>query len=97
MRGSLGRCGGVRGTLPPLPPAPCLADKVKKDGSECQDWRWGPCVPNSKDCGLGYREGTCGDESKKLKCKIPCNWKKKFGGVGAAGGWLGAAPGAARP
>lgn len=54
-------------------------DKAKKDGSECQDWRWGPCVPNSKDCGLGYREGTCGDESKKLKCKIPCNWKKKFG------------------
>nr|XP_009478207.1 PREDICTED: midkine isoform X1 [Pelecanus crispus] len=48
-------------------------------GSECEDWRWGPCVPNSKDCGLGYREGTCKDESKKLKCKIPCNWKKKFG------------------
>uniref|UniRef100_A0A8V0ZRK4 Midkine n=1 Tax=Gallus gallus TaxID=9031 RepID=A0A8V0ZRK4_CHICK len=33
----------------------------------------------SKDCGLGYREGSCGDESRKLKCKIPCNWKKKFG------------------
>ncbi|KAJ7414692.1 Midkine [Willisornis vidua] len=54
-------------------------EKVKKDGSKCEDWRWGPCVPNSKDCGLGYREGTCKDESKKLKCKIPCNWKKKFG------------------
>uniref|UniRef100_A0A8C3LCD6 Midkine n=1 Tax=Chrysolophus pictus TaxID=9089 RepID=A0A8C3LCD6_CHRPC len=54
-------------------------EKAKKEGSECQDWRWGPCVPNSKDCGLGYREGTCGDESRKLKCKIPCNWKKKFG------------------
>ncbi|KAM6444471.1 midkine [Rhynochetos jubatus] len=54
-------------------------EKAKKDGSECEDWRWGPCVPNSKDCGLGYREGTCKEESKKLKCKIPCNWKKKFG------------------
>ncbi|XP_068049641.1 midkine isoform X2 [Anomalospiza imberbis] len=54
-------------------------EKAKKDGSKCEDWRWGPCVPNSKDCGLGYREGTCSDESKKLKCKIPCNWKKKFG------------------
>ncbi|XP_008637666.2 PREDICTED: midkine [Corvus brachyrhynchos] len=54
-------------------------EKAKKDGSKCEDWRWGPCVPNSKDCGLGYREGTCKDESKKLKCKIPCNWKKKFG------------------
>ncbi|NXV16909.1 MK protein, partial [Cepphus grylle] len=54
-------------------------EKGKKDVSECEDWRWGPCVPNSKDCGLGYREGTCKDESKKLKCKIPCNWKKKFG------------------
>ncbi|KFO10071.1 Midkine [Balearica regulorum gibbericeps] len=54
-------------------------EKTKKDGSDCEDWRWGPCVPNSKDCGLGYREGTCKGESKKLKCKIPCNWKKKFG------------------
>ncbi|NXF03529.1 MK protein, partial [Smithornis capensis] len=54
-------------------------EKAKKDGSKCEDWLWGPCVPNSKDCGLGYREGTCKDESKKLKCKIPCNWKKKFG------------------
>ncbi|KFP05957.1 midkine isoform X2 [Calypte anna] len=54
-------------------------EKGKKDTSQCEDWRWGPCIPNSKDCGLGYREGTCKDESKKLKCKIPCNWKKKFG------------------
>ncbi|NXX57439.1 MK protein, partial [Scopus umbretta] len=67
-------------------------EKAKKDGSECEDWRWGPCVPNSKDCGLGYREGTCKDESKKLKCKIPCNWKKKFGGeymvAGDHPGWV---------
>ncbi|NXJ15901.1 MK protein, partial [Odontophorus gujanensis] len=70
--------GGL-GVPPRLPAAASLAEKAKKEGSECQDWRWGPCVPNSKDCGLGYREGTCGDESRKLKCKIPCNWKKKFG------------------
>uniref|UniRef100_A0A8B9M4D6 Midkine n=1 Tax=Accipiter nisus TaxID=211598 RepID=A0A8B9M4D6_9AVES len=66
-------------SLQRAPAPPSLAEKAKKDGSECEDWRWGPCVPNSKDCGLGYREGTCKDESKKLKCKIPCNWKKKFG------------------
>ncbi|XP_061466869.1 midkine isoform X1 [Rhineura floridana] len=54
-------------------------DKVKKNGSDCEEWRWGPCVPNSKDCGVGFREGTCNEETKKLKCKIPCNWKKEFG------------------
>ncbi|XP_053130304.1 midkine isoform X1 [Hemicordylus capensis] len=54
-------------------------EKVKKNGSDCEEWRWGPCVPNSKDCGVGYREGTCHEETKKLKCKIPCNWKKEFG------------------
>ncbi|XP_070787335.1 midkine [Pituophis catenifer annectens] len=54
-------------------------DKVKKNGSDCEEWRWGPCIPNSKDCGVGFREGTCHDETKKLKCKIPCNWKKEFG------------------
>lgn len=77
--------------MPPqrAPAPPSLAEKVKKDGSDCEDWRWGPCVPNSKDCGLGYREGTCKDETKKLKCKIPCNWKKKFGGGCIAMGWLG--------
>ncbi|KAJ6667166.1 hypothetical protein lerEdw1_017144 [Lerista edwardsae] len=59
-------------------------EKVKKNGSDCEEWRWGPCVPNSKDCGVGYREGTCNEETKKLKCKIPCNWKKEFGGEWAS-------------
>uniref|UniRef100_A0ACB8G459 Uncharacterized protein n=1 Tax=Sphaerodactylus townsendi TaxID=933632 RepID=A0ACB8G459_9SAUR len=74
-------------------------DKVKKNGSDCEDWRWGPCVPNSKDCGVGYREGTCNEETKKLKCKIPCNWKKEFGGslvriaVPAASGSISTMPG----
>lgn len=61
------------------------ADKVKKNGSDCEEWRWGPCIPNSKDCGVGFREGTCHDETKKLKCKIPCNWKKEFGGEHSSG------------
>lgn len=60
------------------------AEKVKKNGSDCEEWRWGPCVPNSKDCGVGYREGTCNEETKRLKCKIPCNWKKEFGGEWAS-------------
>ncbi|XP_018424400.1 PREDICTED: midkine [Nanorana parkeri] len=54
-------------------------DKAKKGGSDCSEWKWGPCVPNSKDCGVGTREGTCKEETSKLKCKIPCNWKKPFG------------------
>ncbi|CAI9564451.1 unnamed protein product, partial [Staurois parvus] len=54
-------------------------DKGKKGGSDCSDWKWGPCVPNIKDCGVGTREGTCKEETSKLKCKIPCNWKKPFG------------------
>ncbi|XP_053304352.1 midkine [Spea bombifrons] len=53
-------------------------DKGKK-GSDCAEWKWGSCVPNNKDCGLGTREGTCKEETRKLKCKIPCNWKKAFG------------------
>uniref|UniRef100_A0A8C5UBC5 Midkine n=1 Tax=Malurus cyaneus samueli TaxID=2593467 RepID=A0A8C5UBC5_9PASS len=78
-RGVGGRVGHAPLSLQRAPTPLFHAEKAKKDGSKCEDWRWGPCVPNSKDCGLGYREGTCKDESKKLKCKIPCNWKKKFG------------------
>jgi hypothetical protein len=37
-------------------------------------------VPNNGDCGAGVREGTCNDQMRKLKCKVPCNWKKEFGG-----------------
>ncbi|XP_056657858.1 midkine [Monodelphis domestica] len=54
-------------------------DKGKKGSSECEDWNWGPCTPSSKDCGIGFREGSCGGESRRLKCKVPCNWKKEFG------------------
>ncbi|CAO2579834.1 Mdk, partial [Lemmus lemmus] len=56
-------------------------DKVKKGslGSECSEWTWGPCTPSSKDCGMGFREGTCGAQTQRIHCKVPCNWKKEFG------------------
>ncbi|XP_040265090.1 midkine [Bufo bufo] len=54
-------------------------DKGKKGASDCGEWKWGSCIPNSKDCGVGTREGTCEEETRKIKCKIPCNWKKPFG------------------
>ncbi|TKC39802.1 hypothetical protein EI555_002915 [Monodon monoceros] len=57
------------------------ADKVKKGGpgSECAEWIWGPCTPSSKDCGVGFREGTCGAQTQRIRCRVPCNWKKEFG------------------
>ncbi|KAM6945709.1 midkine a [Aplochiton taeniatus] len=48
-------------------------------GSECSNWRYGNCVPSNGDCGAGTRDGSCDDRSKKMKCKVPCNWKKEFG------------------
>ncbi|XP_036390998.1 midkine a [Megalops cyprinoides] len=53
--------------------------KGSKGASDCTEWRYGNCVPNSGDCGAGVREGTCNGQTKKLKCKVPCNWKKQFG------------------
>lgn len=60
-----------------------LAERGKegKSDGECPEWVFGRCVPNSGDCGAGVREGTCNDQTKKTKCKIPCNWKKDFGGT----------------
>ncbi|KAG9280794.1 midkine-B-like, partial [Astyanax mexicanus] len=63
------------------------AEAIKKKGnkkegkadSECAEWVFGKCVPNSGDCGPGVREATCNEQSKKHKCKVPCNWKKDFG------------------
>uniref|UniRef100_H3B667 Pleiotrophin n=1 Tax=Latimeria chalumnae TaxID=7897 RepID=H3B667_LATCH len=57
--------------------------KLRK--SDCGEWQWSACVPNIGDCGLGTREGTrtgveCKQTIKTQKCKIPCNWKKQFGG-----------------
>uniref|UniRef100_A0A672ITM8 Midkine n=1 Tax=Salarias fasciatus TaxID=181472 RepID=A0A672ITM8_SALFA len=54
-------------------------NKPSSSGSECSDWRYGNCVPSNGDCGAGFREGSCDQQTKKMKCKVPCNWKKEFG------------------
>lgn len=59
--------------------------------SDCGEWQWSVCVPTSGDCGLGTREGTrtgaeCKQTMKTQRCKIPCNWKKQFGGESHRGG-----------
>ncbi|XP_019115883.2 midkine-A [Larimichthys crocea] len=54
-------------------------NKPSQSGSECTDWRYGNCVPSNGDCGAGFREGSCDQQNKKMKCKVPCNWKKLFG------------------
>ncbi|XP_055505696.1 midkine a isoform X3 [Leucoraja erinacea] len=56
-------------------------EKGKKSNSACKEWEWGACEPASGDCGTGLREGTCKeiDDTKTVKCKVPCNWKKQFG------------------
>ncbi|RXN23836.1 diacylglycerol kinase zeta-like protein [Labeo rohita] len=53
--------------------------KEPKADSECSEWQYGKCVPNGGDCGAGIREATCNEQTKKTKCKVPCNWKKDFG------------------
>lgn len=65
----------------------CLfgATGKKERKSDCGEWQWSVCVANEGDCGLGTREGTrtgtdCKQTIKTQRCKIPCNWKKKFGG-----------------
>lgn len=57
----------------------------KERKSDCGEWQWSVCVANEGDCGPGTREGTrtgidCKQTIKTQRCKIPCNWKKKFGG-----------------
>lgn len=46
--------------------------------SECSpaETQYGKCVPEDGDCGEGLREATCKDRTDKIRCKIPCNWKK---------------------
>ncbi|XP_054624969.1 midkine-B-like [Dunckerocampus dactyliophorus] len=53
--------------------------KPSHSGSDCTDWRYGNCVPSNGDCGTGFREGSCDQQTKRMKCKVPCNWKKNFG------------------
>uniref|UniRef100_A0A2K5C7R3 Midkine n=1 Tax=Aotus nancymaae TaxID=37293 RepID=A0A2K5C7R3_AOTNA len=59
-----------------------LPYKVKKDGpgSACaEEWAWWPCTLSRKDCSVGFREGSCGARTQRIRCRIPCNWKKEFG------------------
>ncbi|XP_056099771.1 midkine a [Rhinichthys klamathensis goyatoka] len=51
----------------------------KGGAADCAEWRYGNCVANNGDCGPGVREGTCNEQTKKVKCRVPCNWKKEFG------------------
>ncbi|RXM34592.1 Pleiotrophin [Acipenser ruthenus] len=62
-----------------------LRECKKERKSDCGEWQWSVCVANVGDCGLGTREGTrtgndCKQTIKTQRCKIPCNWKKQFGG-----------------
>ncbi|KPP71428.1 hypothetical protein Z043_109667 [Scleropages formosus] len=64
-------------------PSICAGKKERK--ADCGEWQWSVCVANVGDCGLGTREGTrsgtnCKQIIKTQRCKIPCNWKKQFGG-----------------
>ncbi|XP_056596654.1 midkine b [Triplophysa dalaica] len=53
--------------------------KEPKAEAECSEWQYEKCVPNSGDCGAGIREATCNEQTRKTKCKVPCNWKRDFG------------------
>ncbi|XP_040888006.1 midkine-like [Toxotes jaculatrix] len=52
-------------------------NKPSQHGSECADWRYGNCVPSNGNCGAGFREGSCDQQTKRMKCKVPCNRKKE--------------------
>ncbi|KAM7375421.1 hypothetical protein PAMA_014496 [Pampus argenteus] len=54
-------------------------EKNKPSQSECTDWRYGNCVADNMDCGPGFREGSCDQQTHKIQCNVPCNWKKEFG------------------
>ncbi|XP_068446662.1 midkine-B-like [Clinocottus analis] len=54
-------------------------NKPSQSGSECTDWRYGNCVPSNGDCGAGSRDGSCDQQNKSMRCRVPCNWKKEFG------------------
>uniref|UniRef100_A0A3Q1JT66 Midkine a n=2 Tax=Anabas testudineus TaxID=64144 RepID=A0A3Q1JT66_ANATE len=53
--------------------------KPSKSGSDCTDWRYGNCVPSNGDCGPGFREGSCDQQTLRMKCKVPCKLKQLLG------------------
>lgn len=69
-------CSSLR---PSLPPAGRKHDKARTT-SECSpaETRYSKCVPDKDDCGDGLREVTCNDRTDKIRCRIPCNWKKEI-------------------
>ncbi|KAF3706428.1 Midkine-A [Channa argus] len=54
--------------------------KPSQSGSDCTDWHYGNCVPSNGDCGPGLREVSCDQQTKMMKCKVPCIKKKVSGG-----------------
>ncbi|KAM6926355.1 midkine-like [Lycodopsis pacificus] len=52
--------------------------ETTRPASECSaaETQYGKCVPEHGDCGDGLRETTCRDQTTRIHCKIPCNWKK---------------------
>ncbi|XP_008309542.1 midkine b [Cynoglossus semilaevis] len=56
--------------------------KHEKSGqaSECSaaETRYGKCVPGHGDCGEGLRDATCKDQTTRISCRIPCNWRKEI-------------------
>ncbi|MBZ3873608.1 Midkine, partial [Sciurus carolinensis] len=42
-------------------------------------WTWGPCTPSSKDYGVGFHEGTYGTQTRRIRGRVPSNWKEEFG------------------
>ncbi|KAM7365501.1 hypothetical protein PAMP_016421 [Pampus punctatissimus] len=54
-------------------------EKNKPSQSECTDWRYGNCVANNMDCGPGFREGSCDQQTMQIQCNVPCNWRREFG------------------
>ena len=63
-----------------LDPVANKKDTVKRGslGSECVERTWGPCTPSSKNCGMGFLEGTCRAQMQHVLCQVPSNWKKEF-------------------
>lgn len=41
---------------------------------------------------MGFREGTCGTQTQRSRCRVPCNWKKEFGGEVGRGRRAGEGP-----
>lgn len=61
---------------------PGVADKVKKGGlgSECAEWTWGALHPPAARTAAWDSARAPGAQTQRIRCRVPCNWKKEFGG-----------------